>query len=55
MKQLDRLIEVAKRLNNKSVPPVHIIEDGRCHICEGKCEYLNHSGVVIFFADGLED
>lgn len=48
MKQLDKLIMQAKAARKaKIISPVHIVVDGYCRDCKGKCKYIDNEELQI--------
>lgn len=62
LNKLDKLLLQAKTINkNKHIIPVHIIENGYCHACKGKCQYEDDEkkriadNVVVIIGDIPDD
>lgn len=57
MKKIDRMVKQAKQLRKKTIERVHIIEEGYCSSCKGKCRYVDNpkeqieDEVVIIYDD----
>lgn len=57
MKKIDKMVKQAKQLRKKTINRVHIIEEGYCSSCKGKCRYEDNpkeqieDEVVIIYDD----
>ena len=43
MRKINKLIERAKQISKQIIPSVHIIENGYCYSCKGKCKYEDNN------------
>ena len=48
MKQIDKMLRNAKVVHRvMTIHPVHIVEDGYCYACKGKCKYIDNEELQI--------
>ena len=51
MKRIDKMVKQATQLSKRMINPVHIIEEGYCSSCQGKCRYIDVDDVVVINDD----